>query len=124
MGRLSGVLLTHFHSDTYPRWARCIWQLGARASEQAGCLWGPGINQVVDGFNMAYGLDYGYRVAHHGMDVLPPAHADCGHAPLMRLKPARLQFMKRRAENFRFTVPTRPLHRPMAIALTIGAGRW
>lgn len=27
---------------------------------------------VVDGFNAAYAADKGYRVAHHGPDVVPP----------------------------------------------------
>ena len=32
-----------------------------------------GVEQVVSGFNTAYTLDRGYRVAHHGAELLPPA---------------------------------------------------
>ena len=76
MGRLSGVLLTHFHSDHISALGEmhlASWVRGRPSKLDV--YGGPGINQVVDGFNMAYGLDYGYRVAHHGMAVLPPAHA-------------------------------------------------
>lgn len=31
-----------------------------------------GVEQVVAGMNSAYELDRGYRVAHHGADLLPP----------------------------------------------------
>jgi ribonuclease Z len=35
----------------------------------------PGVEPVVRGFNAAYQLDAGYRVAHHGPDVVPPEGA-------------------------------------------------
>jgi ribonuclease Z len=35
----------------------------------------PGVERVVAGFNEAYALDSGYRTAHHGPEVAPPASA-------------------------------------------------
>jgi ribonuclease Z len=65
--RLSGVLLTHFHSDH-------IGELGETAVQswiagRAGPLpvYGPpGVEEVAEGFRRAYALDAGYRRAHHG----------------------------------------------------------
>jgi len=34
---------------------------------------GPGVEQVVDGFNHAYAQDQGYRTTHHGEKVMPSA---------------------------------------------------
>jgi ribonuclease Z len=39
------------------------------------------VQSVVDGFNAAYTLDAGYRVAHHGADIVPPAGAGMRAAP-------------------------------------------
>ena len=76
-------------------------------------------------FNMAYGLDYGYRVAHHGMAVLPPAHAGLRARAIDAPETGSVTIYEEDGLKISaFTVPTRPLHRPMAIALTIGAGRW
>ena len=74
MGRLNGVLLTHFHSDHIAGLADvnlASWVLGRRSSLR---VHGPaGVDEVVGGFNQAYRLDRGYRVAHHGPELLPPA---------------------------------------------------
>ena len=74
MNRLNGVLLTHFHSDHIAGLADvnlASWVQGRKASLE---VHGPaGVGEVVSGFNQAYRLDRGYRVAHHGPDLLPPA---------------------------------------------------
>lgn len=73
--RLTAVFLTHLHSDhmadlptvNLPRWA------GGGASEPL-MIFGPaGVDSVVSGFNEAYRIDRGFRVAHHGADFMPPA---------------------------------------------------
>ena len=73
MGRLNGVLLTHFHSDhiaALPDVNLNSWVQGRSAPLN---VYGPeGVQHVVDGFNTAYELDRGYRTAHHGADLLPP----------------------------------------------------
>ena len=70
---LSGVLLTHFHSDHIAalyEFNLNSWVAGRMAPLS---VMGPeGVEQVVDGTNAAYELDRGYRVAHHGADLLPP----------------------------------------------------
>src|SRR5688572_19322762 len=65
LSSVGAVLLTHFHSDhigdlgelNLQTWA------GGRPSPLA-VYGGPGVDQVVDGFNAAYRLDQGYRTAH------------------------------------------------------------
>jgi ribonuclease Z len=74
LSSVGAVLLTHFHSDhigdlgelNLQTWA------GGRPSPLA-VYGGPGVDQVVEGFNAAYRLDQGYRTAHHGETVMPSA---------------------------------------------------
>lgn len=75
--RIDAVLLTHFHSDhigglgsvNLQRW------VADAASTPMRVIGPPGVERVVVGFNEAYALDSGYRTAHHGPDVAPPASA-------------------------------------------------
>lgn len=73
MGRLNGVLLTHFHSDhiaALPDVNLTYW-IGGRPGPLN--VYGPpGVDTVVAGFNTAYELDRKYRTAHHGSELLDP----------------------------------------------------
>jgi ribonuclease Z len=76
MNRLSGVFLTHFHSDhiaALPDINLNAWVMGAKSALKV--FGPPGVSTIVDGFNMAYELDRQYRVLHHGEDLLPPGVA-------------------------------------------------
>jgi ribonuclease Z len=82
-GRIEGLLLTHFHSDhtdglgplMLARWTSSA----ARAPLP---VHGPaGIEQLVTGYNAAYKIDNGYRTAHHGPKIVPPAGA--GATPVL-----------------------------------------
>jgi ribonuclease Z len=74
LSAVGGVLLTHFHSDhigdlgefNLQTWA------GGRPAP-LGVYGGPGIEDVVAGFNQAYRLDQGYRTTHHSDRVMPAA---------------------------------------------------
>jgi len=74
-GRVSAVFLTHFHSDHIADLGELMlqhWAGGAATSPLP--IYGPqGVDQVVNGFLAAYGPDRGYRIAHHGPKVVPPA---------------------------------------------------
>ena len=67
------LFLTHYHSDHItgiPDINLNSWVMGR---QQRVLTLGPtGVEQVVAGINMAFDLDYGYRVAHHGPELLPP----------------------------------------------------
>lgn len=76
-GQIEGIFLTHFHSDhigglgemMLSRWT----SVGHKEPVN---VYGPqGVESVVEGFNQAYRLDSGYRVAHHGPEAVPPAGA-------------------------------------------------
>ncbi len=70
---LTGVLLTHFHSDHIAELGEvgfASWTSGRAVPLD---VYGPvGVDRVVAGFQAAYELDISYRVAHHGADLLPP----------------------------------------------------
>lgn len=72
--RIDGIFLTHFHSDHIDGLGELMlqrWGGGARTAPVP--VYGPaGVDQVVQGFMQAYGLDRGYRIAHHGPVVIPP----------------------------------------------------
>jgi ribonuclease Z len=73
MEKLRGILITHFHSDHISDigdFNLNSWVAGRPEPLQ---IIGPtGVERIVDGFNMAYELDRGYRVAHHGAELLNP----------------------------------------------------
>ncbi|MEN8720767.1 MAG: MBL fold metallo-hydrolase [Oceanococcaceae bacterium] len=74
---LEAVLLTHFHSDHIDGLGELLmqrWAAGQHAAPMP--VIGPiGVGEVVAGFNQAYRQDFGYRVAHHGADVMRPSGA-------------------------------------------------
>jgi ribonuclease Z len=73
--RVDAVFVTHFHSDHIADLGELMlqrWAGGARSTPLP--IYGPaGIEQVVDGFEAAYQLDRGARIAHHGEAVAPPS---------------------------------------------------
>ena len=75
--KVSAVFLTHFHSDHIGDLGELMLQRwGGGAATTPLPVYGPtGVDQVVAGFNQAYSLDRGYRVAHHGPKVMPPSGA-------------------------------------------------
>ncbi|MEZ5954153.1 MAG: MBL fold metallo-hydrolase [Hyphomonas sp.] len=76
MGHVQGAFLTHLHSDHIDGLGQLLmmaWigQNGFRAEPLP--VYGPeGTEIVVGGFNAAYSLDRGYRIAHHGPDIAKP----------------------------------------------------
>jgi len=72
--KLTGVLLTHYHSDHIGDLGEVTtqsWIAGRRGPLD---VYGPpGVVQVAGGFRAAYALDAQYRVAHHSEAMMPPA---------------------------------------------------
>jgi ribonuclease Z len=74
LSSIGGVLLTHFHSDHIGDLGELNLQTWAGGRQAPLAVYGgPGVESVVEGFNDAYRLDQGYRTAHHGEPVMPPA---------------------------------------------------
>lgn len=69
---LSGILLTHFHSDHIGDLGEVLVQSWVAGRRHKINVYGPpGVEQVVAGFAQAYSLDTGYRVQHHGEEWMP-----------------------------------------------------
>lgn len=73
--RVEAVFLTHFHSDHIADLGELMLQRWAGGAATAPLpIYGPtGVDSVVHGFEAAYQLDRGYRIAHHGPQVVPPS---------------------------------------------------
>ena len=83
---LNAVLLTHFHSDHIGDLGEALMQSWAAGRNHKLDVYGPpGVEQVVAGFEQAYSLDTGYRVAHHGAEWMPRSAAGAIAQPI-RLK--------------------------------------
>jgi ribonuclease Z len=82
-GRVEGLFLTHFHSDHIDGLGPMLLMRWSGRPNQAPLpIHGPpGVEQVVVGFNAAYALDNGYRTAHHGPAIMPPAGAGATALP-------------------------------------------
>jgi len=75
--KLSGILITHFHSDHIGDLGEAITQSWIAGRSTPLDIYGPqGINDIVGGFQQAFSHDKQYRVEHHGADYMPPAGDD------------------------------------------------
>lgn len=74
-GDIEALFLTHFHSDHIDGLGEVMLQRWAGGSHSLPLpIYGPtGVEQVVAGFMQAYELDKAYRIAHHGVKVVPPS---------------------------------------------------
>jgi ribonuclease Z len=73
--RIEALFITHFHSDHIADLGEVMLQHWASGAAQTPLpIYGPtGVDQVVGGFEQAYQLDRGYRIAHHGPRIVPPS---------------------------------------------------
>lgn len=72
VGKLNGVLLTHYHSDHIGELGEAMTQSWIAGRTQPLEVYGPvGLDAVVTGFQQAYTHDSGYRVAHHDDAYMP-----------------------------------------------------
>lgn len=76
-GRITAVLLSHFHSDhieglgglTQQRW------IGGSAQTPMPLVGPSGVEAIAMGFNRSFAADEAYRTAHHGAALAPPSGA-------------------------------------------------
>ncbi|MEQ1551439.1 MBL fold metallo-hydrolase [Sphingorhabdus sp.] len=82
-GKIEGLFLTHFHSDHIDGMGPMMLLRWTGSSAKAPlAVHGPtGVEAVIAGFNAAYSQDNGYRVAHHGEDIVPPSGAGATAMP-------------------------------------------
>lgn len=74
---IEALFLTHLHSDHIDGIDTLALQHWASGSARTplNVVGPPGTSRVVAGLNEAYAIDQGYRLAHHGPDVMPPSGA-------------------------------------------------
>lgn len=73
VAQLSAIFLTHFHSDHIGDLGEVNMMSWASGRSKPLEVYGPkGVDKVVNGFKMAYEFDTGYRIAHHGEEIVPP----------------------------------------------------
>ncbi|NCC37245.1 MAG: MBL fold metallo-hydrolase, partial [Chloroflexia bacterium] len=72
---VNALFLTHYHSDHISDLGEFMLQhwTGTGTTAPVDIYGPPGVEEVVAGFLAAYQLDKGYRVDHHGADVMPPS---------------------------------------------------
>ena len=88
LDKVAGVFVTHFHSDhigDLPELNLQTWVAGRPGPLPV--YGGPGIEDVVAGFNAAYGQDQAYRTAHHTAQMLPPQTAQMAARPIAMTGP-------------------------------------
>ena len=74
LSAIGAVLLTHFHSDHIGDLGELQLQTWAGGRPRKLDVYGgPGVAEVVAGFNRAYAFDQGYRTEHHGEEAMPSA---------------------------------------------------
>jgi ribonuclease Z len=72
LSEIGAVMLTHYHSDHIGELGELQLQTWAGGRKQPLPVYGgPGVEEIVEGFNRAYRLDQGYRTKHHGEAVMP-----------------------------------------------------
>ena len=74
INKVKAVLLTHLHSDHISDLADLhlnSWIMNPTRSKKLDVFGPQGVDQVVNGFDAAYKLDYQFRNEHHGDDVAP-----------------------------------------------------
>lgn len=96
LGRIDATLLTHFHSDHIDGLGEVLmlrWAASGRTIPMP--VYGPeGVDKVVSGFDTAYTADYGYRIAHHGADIMPRSGAGARAFTISRSTKAQTIFAK------------------------------
>lgn len=82
-GQIKALFLTHYHSDHIDGMGPMMLLRWTGSGNTAPLpVYGPtGLDQVIGGFDAAYALDNGYRTAHHGPVVTPPAAAGATALP-------------------------------------------
>jgi ribonuclease Z len=81
--RITAIFLTHYHSDHIDGMGPMMLLRWTASGNKAPLpVYGPtGVESVIAGFNAAYALDNGYRTAHHGAEITPPAAAGATAMP-------------------------------------------
>lgn len=112
-GLIQSIFLTHFHSDHIDGLGELLLQRWvSNSNAQPVPVHGPeGVETVVNGFMQAYSLDRGYRVAHHGDNILPSS--GFGATPKsfsVQDEKATLVFESADTKVFAFSVSHEPIH--------------
>jgi ribonuclease Z len=109
---LKAVFLTHFHSDHIGDLGEANMLSWVNGRESPLEVYGPkGVGIVVEGFTKAYKLDTGYRIAHHGTDILSKENSKMISKPISLTTPGerKLCYEQNGLKIFAFEVDHTPI---------------
>lgn len=87
LSKVTGVLLTHFHSDHIGDLGEINLQSWARGRSKPLRVYGPpGVEDIVEGFNQAYKLDCEHREEHHGKQIIDKKNGKMNYTILKHYK--------------------------------------
>ncbi|MBD3197381.1 MAG: MBL fold metallo-hydrolase [Candidatus Lokiarchaeota archaeon] len=112
-GNLSAIFLTHFHSDHIGDLGEANMLSWVNGREKALEVYGPrGVEKVIKGFEIAYELDTGYRIAHHGTKILSREKSKMisKPIPIQNENERKLCFERTHLKVFAFAVDHSPIN--------------
>ncbi len=110
-GTVDALFLTHFHSDHVAAIGDLMMQrwVGGTRTEPLP-IYGPsGVENIVDGFNLAYAHDSLYRTAHHGEAIAPPSGKGGEARPFSLAGESHVIFKNDTTEIIAFSVDHSPI---------------
>ena len=109
---IEAIFITHTHSDHIGSLGELVLASWGRGRTSSLPVYGAGkeIQNVVDGFNLAYLPDREHRTIHHGEEFFKPENGLLVAKIFKMPNPERLVFEDNNIKVFAFTVPHGPIH--------------
>ena len=109
---IEAVFITHTHSDHIGSLGELVLASWGRGRTSSLKVYGVGkeLQNVVDGFNLAYQPDREHRIAHHGEEFFNPEHGLLEAKLFEVINDETLVFEDKNIQVYAFNVPHGPIH--------------